>query len=248
MPGRGDARRLAQPLEGLAGLVVSLEGFRIPPLKESHRAELEPAHGRIAGIAALLVELDGFLVRRGRLVEPAQSLKGIGSIGQAGRGHPGGAAVARVREALEPSAGLVEWTQRGLGLAAHPQGPAEKAMAHRQVVGRALVGRLAGRHRLGEEPPRERYGFRRPAGIDQPIDGGRSGQVAGVAPARILQGRGRALAHRTAPGAHGAGPGSEAGTPPSLPGRSPTPRRSRRPPRRASATRAPPGGWAAREA
>ena len=76
------------------------------------------------------------------------------------------------------------------------QGPAEMAMAHRQVVGRALVGRLAGRHRLGEEPPRQRYGFRRPAGIDQPIDGGRSGQVAGVAPAGILQGRGRALAHR----------------------------------------------------
>ena len=72
MPGRGDARRLAQSLEGLTGLVVSLEGFRIPPLKESHRAELEPARGHIAGIAALLVELDGFLVRRGRLVEPAQ--------------------------------------------------------------------------------------------------------------------------------------------------------------------------------
>ncbi len=72
VPGRGDARRLAQALEGLAGLVVSLEGFRIPTLKESHRAELEPAHGRIAGIATLLGELDGFLVRRGRLVEPAQ--------------------------------------------------------------------------------------------------------------------------------------------------------------------------------
>ena len=69
-------------------------------------------------------------------------------------------------------------------------------MAHRQVVGRDLVGRLAGRRRLGEEPPRERYGFRRPAGIDQSIDGGRSGQVAGMAPARILQSRGRALAHR----------------------------------------------------
>ena len=68
-------------------------------------------------------------------------------------------------------------------------------MAHRQVVGRAVVGSLAGRHRLGKEPPSQWYGFRRPSGIDQPIDGGRSGQVAGVAPARILKGRGRALAN-----------------------------------------------------
>ena len=122
--------------------------------------------------------------------------EGIGSIGQADRGHSDGAAVAGFRQELEPSAGLVEWTQRGLGLAALLQGPAEMRMAHRQVVGRAFVGRLAGRHRLGEEPPRQRYGFRRPAGIDQPIDGGRPGQVAGVAPAGILQSRGRALAHR----------------------------------------------------
>ena len=249
VPGHGDARRLAQALEGLTGLVVSLEGFRIPTLKESHRAELASAHGRLAGIATLLVELDGFLVRRGRLVEPAQSPEGIGSFGQADRGHSDGAAVAGFRQELEPSAGLVEWTQRGLGLAALLQGPAETGMAHRQVVGRDLVSRLAGCHRLGEEPPRERYGFRRPAGIDQPIDGGRSGQVAGVAPAGILQSRGRALAHRYR-ALEGTGPAQvlKQGLHRAclVDHRLHADRAARRGSR--SATPAPPGGWAAPEA
>jgi len=86
------------------------------------------------------------------------------------------------------------------------------------------------------------------AETEQPIDGRRSGQVAGVAPARILQSRGRSRAEPPLAEENRAGPGAEAGIPPRLPGRSPTPRRSRRFPQLVSATRAPPGGWAAREA
>ena len=160
-----------------------------------------------------------------------------------------GAAVAGFRQELEPSAGLVEWTQRGLGLAALLQGPAETDMAHRQVVGRDLVGRLAGRRRLGERaaaravrlPPPGRH---RSADRWWSIRPG-SGHGSSQNPSEP-QPRARAPLPRA--GAHGDGPGTGAGTPPSLPGRSPTPRRSRRPPRVASATRAPPGGWAAPEA
>ena len=213
----GDTRRLAQALEGLTGLVVSLEGFRIPTLKESHRAELEPAYGRLAGIATLLGELDGFLVRRGRLVEPAQSPKGIGSFGQADRGHSDGVAVAGFRQELEPSAGLVEWTQRGLGLAALLQGPAETGMANRQVVGRAprkppprlLSPRRGAAARAVRLPPPGRH-----RSVDRrwSIRPG-SGRGSSRNPSEP---RPRARAPLPRAGARGDGPGSEAGTPPSL--------------------------------